>query len=86
MPLYMARNVSVGDGSSTGIDDLLPDREIPERDQPDHAEYRQERIESAFHPLRTSRWNTSRQCALIATNPGSDSVASVRGRGASKRA
>src|SRR5664279_2922610 len=64
------------------IDDLEPYREGPDDDQAGDADNRQKRVE-ALHPLRTSRWNTSRQCALTRINSGSDKLASVRGRASS---
>src|SRR6266403_869939 len=64
------------------IHDLIPHRQIPDDDQPDDADDRKVRIETP-HPLRTSRWNTSRQCALMRMKSCCDSVASVRGRAAS---
>ena len=64
------------------IDRAQPDRDIPENDQGNDADHRQQGFEP-LHVRRTSRWNTSRQCALMRTKSGSESVASVRGRAAS---
>ena len=50
MPFHIARNVSVGDGSSTGSTTSHPDRDIPQRDQADDADHRQEGVEP-FHGL-----------------------------------
>ena len=66
------------------VDDLHPHRDVPEHDQADDADDWQIRLGiEALHPLRTSRWNTSRQCAFTRTNSVSDRVASVRSRAAS---
>jgi len=71
-------------GQQNGIDHLVPHGQIPNDDEADHADHWKVRIETArFHPLRTSRWNTSRQCAFTRTKSCCDSVASVRGRAAS---
>src|SRR6266478_3281181 len=67
-----------------GIDDLIPHGQVPDDDEADDANDGKVRIETdRLHPLRTSRWKTSRQCALTRTKSCCDSVASLRGRAAS---
>ena len=85
MPFHIAWNVSAGEGSSTGSTIRFQTARYHSAIRPTTPSDRQERVERRLHPLRTSRWNTSRQCALVRMKSGSDSVASVRGRAASKR-
>src|SRR5271155_2906766 len=66
-----------------GIDPAQPCRQRPDGEEADNTEHRQEGFQCFRpHARLTSRWNTSRQCALVRTNSGSDKVASVRGRAA----
>src|SRR5438128_12356377 len=66
------------------IHELIPPGQIPDGDEAEDADDRQVRIQTnRLHPLRTSRWKTSRQCALTRTKSCCESVASLRGRAAS---
>ena len=68
-----------------GIDDPRPVADVPDGDQAEDADQRQQPIrgretDDAIHDLRTSRWNVSRQRPLSSTKSGSDSVEGWRGR------
>ena len=66
MPFHSAWNVSTGEGSSTGSTICFQTAKYQSAIRPTTP--RTGRNGSTpLHPLRTSRWNTSRQCALMRT-------------------
>ena len=72
--------VAAGDGSSTGSTHCRRPPAYQSASRPTTPTSGRNGSSLRPHVRRTSRWNTSRQCALVRTNSGSDSVASVRGR------